>query len=152
MFSDGNPLVPFLPELRVARRTSTVGIELPSVFRLPSKRLQAASTTAQSKRSQSRQSSCRPGILTMNKNFLKIPLNKLYFIDDVETFSGLSIQDLDSLRTEYDESELNEIIESIKWARQNPDFDFLSLLPKLKHSNEDIYKYLCKLEFSLSRL
>jgi len=88
----------------------------------------------------------------MNKNFLKIPLNKLYFIDDVETFSGLSIQDLDSLRTEYDESELNEIIESIKWARQNPDFDFLSLLPNLKHSNEDIYKYLCKLEFSLSRL
>ncbi len=88
----------------------------------------------------------------MNTNFLRIPLNKLYYIDNVNDFSGLTIQDLESLKSEYDELELKGIVESVRWATQNPNYDFLSLLPKLQHSNEDIYRYLCKLESSLSGL
>jgi len=85
-------------------------------------------------------------------NFLKIPLHKLYYVDDVSEFLGLTTQDLESLKSEYDESELKGIIESVRWATHNPNYDFLSLLPNLQHSNEDIYKYLCKLESSISSL
>ena len=85
-------------------------------------------------------------------NFLKIPLYKLYYINDVEAFIGLTERDLDSLRNEYTESELVEIIHSVQWAIQNQNYDFSSLLPNLNHSNEDIYKYLCKLECSLANL
>ena len=88
----------------------------------------------------------------MNMNFLKIPLHKLYYVDDVREFLGLTAQDLESLKSEYDESELKGIIESVRWATHNPNYDFLSLLPNLQHSNEDIYKYLCKLESSISSL
>jgi len=85
-------------------------------------------------------------------NFLKIPLYKLYHINDVEAFIGLTERDLDSLRNEYTESELVEIIHSVQWAIQNQNYDFSSLLPNLNHSNEDIYKYLCKLECSFANL
>jgi hypothetical protein len=90
--------------------------------------------------------------MNTNNNFLKIPLNKLYFIDDVVNFNGLSKEDLMSLKEEYDDEELNEIIKSVVWATKNPTFDFLSLLPNLQHSNKDIHKYFCKLEVSLKSL
>jgi len=88
----------------------------------------------------------------MNINFLRIPLNKLYYIDNVNDFSGLALQDLESLKSEYDESELKGIVESVRWATENPNYDFLSLLPNLQHSNEDIYIYICKVENSLNSL
>jgi len=88
----------------------------------------------------------------MNTNFLRIPLYKLYYIDDVSEFSGFTIQSLESLKCEYSESELRAIVESVNWATHNPDYDFSSLLPNLQHSNEDIYKYLCTLRDSLSSL
>ncbi len=88
----------------------------------------------------------------MNINFLRIPLYKLNYIDNVNDFSGLTVQDLESLKSEYDKSELKSIVESVNWATKNPDYDFLSLLPDLRHTNEEIYNYLCRLENSLNSL
>ncbi len=85
-------------------------------------------------------------------SFLKIPLHKLYYIDNVDTFVGLTEKDIDSLKSEYTREELTGIVESVNWAVQNKDYDFSSLLPNLNHSNEDIYKYLQKLEQSLDKL
>jgi len=91
-------------------------------------------------------------LIAMNINFLKTPIYKLNYIDNVSDFSGLTMQNLESLKSEYDELELKGIIESVNWAVKNPDYDFLSLLPGLKHTNEEIYEYLCKLEGSLNGL
>ena len=87
-----------------------------------------------------------------NTNFLKIPLYKLYYIDDLSDFAGLTEQELESLENEYDEFELKGIIESVEWAKRNPDYDFSSLLPNLQHSNEEIYGYLCIMGTSLSEV
>jgi hypothetical protein len=86
----------------------------------------------------------------MNKNFLRIPLHKLYYIDNVSDFSGFTKKDIESLKNEYDESELIGIVESVRWATQNQNYDFSSLLPNLKHSNDEIFLYLCKLDVSLN--
>jgi hypothetical protein len=85
-------------------------------------------------------------------NYLRIPLYKLYYLDDIDTFTGLTEKDINSLKTEYTVEELSEIIKSVNWAVKNKEYDFASLLPNLNRSNEDIYKYLCKLERSLPKL
>jgi len=85
----------------------------------------------------------------MNINFLRIPLFDMLHIDNVNEFKGLNKEDIESFKSGYEESEFEGIVESIRWAKQNPDYDFLALMPKLKKSNEDIYIYLCKLESSL---
>jgi hypothetical protein len=84
--------------------------------------------------------------------FLRIPLHKLYYIDNIEEFSGLTEKDISSLKSEYTVEEMSEIIKSVHWAVQNKEHDFNSLLPNLNFSNEDIYKYLTKLERSLAKL
>jgi hypothetical protein len=89
--------------------------------------------------------------MSSNINFLKIPLYKLYYISDVNAFSGLTQEDINSLKKEYDESELEGINSAIKWALQNKDYDFSSLLPNLSHSNKDIYNYICKIHASLAK-
>lgn len=85
-------------------------------------------------------------------NFLRIPLHKLFYIDDVDEFSGLSENEIKSLRREYSESELQEIVSSVKWAVENRTYDFTSLLPNLRQSNDEIYRYLCKLNNSLENI
>lgn len=87
----------------------------------------------------------------MNENFLRIPLHKLYYIDDISNFSGLTQNELESLKDEYDESELTEITESVRWATQNQNYDFSSLLPNLKQSNDEIFRYLCELDVYLRK-
>lgn len=90
--------------------------------------------------------------IKMNINFLKIPLNKLYFIDEISNFTGLSEEDLTSLKEEYSEEELSGIIESVRWATKNPSYDFSVLLQNSQYSNELIYQFLCRLEKSLTLL
>lgn len=90
--------------------------------------------------------------MDVHTTFLKIPLHKLYYIHDIEQFSGLSKKEIDAMRNEYDESELLQISESVSWAVENKDYDFSSLLPNLSQSNEEIYTYLCKLQSSLKEM
>lgn len=81
-----------------------------------------------------------------NKDYLRITLHKLYYVDDLGSFSGLTAEEFASMRDEYDPDEIKSIIESVGWARENPDFDFSSLLPDLNYSNDEIYEYFCKLD------
>lgn len=82
----------------------------------------------------------------MNTNDLRIPMNKLLYIDDVDHFDGLSNEEMRSLKLEYEPDEIDAIKDSVAWAVDNPDYDFLSLLPIIKFTNKEIYKYLCKLK------
>jgi hypothetical protein len=88
----------------------------------------------------------------MNINFLKIPLYKLSYIDDLSGFAGLTAKEMAALKDEYDEEELRAIIEVVKWATENPDYDFLSLDRGLRVSNQEIHKFLCKIAASLRQL
>ena len=81
---------------------------------------------------------------------LRVPLYKLYYVDNIENFVGLNKVELDSLRRDCSQERIKEIINSLKWAVENPAFDFQSLLPNLPQKNELIYKYLCRLYEQLS--
>ena len=84
--------------------------------------------------------------------YLRISLYKLYYFDNLDDFTGLSEVELISLKQEYSESDIAWIVKSVGWAIKNPKFDFFSLLPNLKFNNNEIYKYLCKLDVSLRKL
>lgn len=56
------------------------------------------------------------------------------------------------LKNVYSASELESIVNSVKWAVENEHYDFSSLLPDLKHANKEIYQYLCVLQKSLTKL
>jgi len=86
----------------------------------------------------------------MNINYLKIPIANLYDIDDLNDFKGFKKSGLEYFIGGYKKSEIDGIIEALKWAVENPDYDFSSMLPHIKHSNKDIYKYLCEFEEVLS--
>ena len=77
-----------------------------------------------------------------NINYLRIPLSKLNYIDDLASFGGLNKDELVSLRIEYSEKELKEIIVAARWAKNNPNHDFRTMLPNLKFTNLEIYRYL----------
>jgi len=86
----------------------------------------------------------------MNIYYLRIPIGYLHDIDDLSNFPGFKKSGLEYFISGYETLEINEIIEALKWAKENPSYDFSSMLPDIKHSNKDIYKYLCKLEGALS--
>jgi len=83
---------------------------------------------------------------------LRIPLYKLYYVDNIENFVGLNKDELDGFRKDYSQQEIKDIINALKWAVENPGFDFQSLLPNLPQKNELIYKYLCRLYDQLSSI
>ena len=77
-----------------------------------------------------------------NIKFLRIPLYKLYHINDLSLFSGLSESSLKNLSSEYSSEEINEILLSIEWAIKNPKQDFKSMLPDIPFTNGEILDYL----------
>lgn len=85
-----------------------------------------------------------------NTSFLRIPLNKLSYIDDVSNFNGLTEKDITDLNEEYTDEELTNIKESVAWAVNNPEYDFSSLLPNISHSNADIYNFLNKVHKTIN--
>jgi hypothetical protein len=85
-----------------------------------------------------------------NAMFLRIPLSKLHHIDDVNTFTGLTDEELSSLTRDYSANEIRSIIDAVKWALLNPTYDFSSLLSDINHSNTEILQYLRSIDASLS--
>jgi hypothetical protein len=73
-------------------------------------------------------------------------------MNDVDSYSGLTDDELISLKKKYPEEDVSGIIEAVDWAVNNEGYDFASMLPNLHHSNNDIYKYLCILNRSLKKL
>lgn len=82
-------------------------------------------------------------------NFIKIPLYGMYYLTDLEDFSGFDENEWTKFRAPYSGDEFEEISDAIRWAVRNPDFDFASLLPGLPHDNATIYQYFSKLAASL---
>lgn len=81
--------------------------------------------------------------------YLTYPLYGLYHTDSIDDYSGLSFEQWEKSKTVYTKEQLENIIISLKWAVENKDYDFGSLLPDLPFDNAQIYEYLCKMEKSL---
>jgi len=84
----------------------------------------------------------------MDIRFLNHPLYLLHYIDDVTQFSGLNEKQIAVMRNR-EKYIVNAVNESILWAVQHPEFDFMAFNEDLRHSNEDIYEFLCKVAKSL---
>ena len=83
------------------------------------------------------------------KALLRYPLCRLYYIDDVTDFSGLSVEERSSFKVEYDVILQSRIIDALKWVKDNPEVDLLGILPNLPYSNQVIHSFLMKVLFSL---
>lgn len=87
---------------------------------------------------------------SVNLNFLRIPMNLLYDLDDVEGFVGLSSDQIERLSQEYTVEELNSIRQSLAYASQHPELDFKSILPDVPQSNAEIAEVLKRIYLSIT--
>ncbi|PKW20879.1 hypothetical protein [Flavobacterium lindanitolerans] len=85
----------------------------------------------------------------MEKTYLQIPIFPLY---DVVSIISIKLTDDDAefLKSGYTLAERKHIHEALVWAKDNPDFEFESIMDrapivgKLPFSNEEIYAYLMR--------
>lgn len=75
--------------------------------------------------------------------FLRIPLYNLLYIDDIGSFDGYNVNEILKIKNSYTNNEISNIVSALKWGVSNPEYDFSSLLPGLKHQNKLIYRYIC---------
>ncbi|GGM31759.1 hypothetical protein ACFQDN_22920 [Pseudomonas asuensis] len=87
---------------------------------------------------------------SVNLNFLRIPMNLLYDLDDAEGFTGLSSTQVERLSQEYTVEELSGIRQALAYASQHPEHDFKSMLPDVPQSNAQIAKVLERIHSSIS--
>lgn len=64
---------------------------------------------------------------------------------DVHAFKELPDSNADLLWNEYTEEEVQDIVEALEFAADHPHFDFVGLIPTIRHSNQDIHLFLCKI-------
>lgn len=85
----------------------------------------------------------------MNTHNIEIPtglsaiLYGLYHVEKVErdeSYKNLS----GYLRNNLDEEEKQEYKQALDWATKNPEFDYNSILPNLRKTNEEVVVYLKK--------
>ena len=90
--------------------------------------------------------------MTQPTNFLRIPLGMLYYLEDLQSFRGLPKATIKGMPKSYTSTEMDELIKVVRWAVEHPDFDFHSMFPQLKYTNEQIYGYLCLVDKSYEKL
>lgn len=86
---------------------------------------------------------------SINLNFLRIPMNLLYDLDNISGFAGLSSAQVERLTQEYTTEELNGIRQALAYASQHPEYDFKSLLPDVPQSNAEIAEVLKRIHVSI---
>jgi hypothetical protein len=74
--------------------------------------------------------------------YLKYPLYKLYYIDNIEKFNGFTESEVERIKETYAGETLEGIIAALKWAYEKPDIDLTKVLPELPHTNEQIHRYV----------
>ena len=83
---------------------------------------------------------------------LMYPLYKLFYIDDIASFSGLSEKEILVYRQRYDEQRRDEIVEALRWVAEHPDADLTNIHAGLRFTNIEIHEFarkmLCSLETS----
>lgn len=80
---------------------------------------------------------------------LRYPFYKLYHLDDVSSFRGLTEEEVASFKKEYEASLRSDIIDALRWVTEHPEADLTVILPNLPCSNEDIHSFADKVLKSL---
>lgn len=75
-------------------------------------------------------------------SYLQYPLYKLHYIDDIETFDGLSSEEVAAIRSEYSSEIIEGIVAALQWVAAHPDADLTSVMPDLTHDNRDIHRFV----------
>jgi hypothetical protein len=81
--------------------------------------------------------------------YLKYPLYRLYHLNDIQSYGGMSDAEVLAFHEEYDAGIRCGIIDALKWVRENPDAVLLNILPDLPCSNEEIHAFANKVLRSL---
>ncbi|MCP4346295.1 MAG: hypothetical protein GY795_12310 [Desulfobacterales bacterium] len=74
-------------------------------------------------------------------SFLRYPFYKLYYIDDLDYFDGLSQNEVAAIRNEYNSQIITGIIAALQWVTEHPEADLTVLVPRLSHSNAQLHRY-----------
>ncbi len=74
-------------------------------------------------------------------SFLRYPFYKLYYIDDLDYFDGLSQDEVVAIRNEYKTEIINGIVAALQWVVDHPEADLTILVPKLSYSNAQLHRY-----------
>ena len=84
---------------------------------------------------------------TMNKFYLMIPIFELYSIVEIsEVVFNSSVSEY--IKDQRGLEDRKKIFENLTWAKENPSFDFKSIMNdapvshKLQFSNKEVYTYL----------
>lgn len=92
----------------------------------------------------------KPNIkLIMIKSYLRTPMFVLYDIDDIDNIKYRENRH-ERMKDIYSLEERKSIYDALKWAEQNPNFQFEEIMKdspvigKLKFSNVEVYEYLMR--------
>lgn len=79
------------------------------------------------------------------RNILRIPLAALQFAPDIrqriEQDEAAVRQHCQRLYSGYEPDEVASLLRQLRWALQNPTYNFQAMLPGVKAANEDILFY-----------
>lgn len=83
---------------------------------------------------------------TEHEKYLRIPLYKLYYIKGSLDEFDFKENFMADFKREYNLEQIHHIYHAVHWAFENPNYNFRELLPDLRFTNEEIYRYLTKLK------
>jgi len=75
---------------------------------------------------------------------LRIPLYKLLYLEEIAE-EPLTNGELEKLSKDYTPEEIQQIVESLRWASKHPDYPFSSLVSGIKFSDREAYRFLANL-------
>ena len=80
---------------------------------------------------------------------LQYPLYKLYYIDCINEFHGLTAFEVASFKETYSSDLQEDIRLALEWAQQDESIDLTQVLPGIRCSNQEIHEYVRKVAKSL---
>ena len=86
-----------------------------------------------------------------NPDILRIPLYKLFYIDDLESFSGLTAEETAAMHRGYTAEVIDEIVAAMRWSVEDTDVDLTRLSHGLSYSNDQLRRFLRRMLESIER-
>jgi hypothetical protein len=80
----------------------------------------------------------------MNPAFLRIPLYLIAHVDDLDAFTGLTRAQQQRLPEEYTPQEIHQMLEAMRIADADPEFDLVPFAPTPGFTNAQLHVFLKK--------
>lgn len=69
-------------------------------------------------------------------------MHYLYFVESLDGFNGVTAWHLERFEASHSKSDQVRILAALQWAKSNPNYEFESLLPRIRFSRQEIHKFL----------